>query len=66
MSQEYEKYRTVQHKKRKAKLPNIAYAAMMDICEAECSYDTSPVEMKEDVSDRKDEKIKKNDEGKEA
>ena len=34
-SQEYEKYRTVQQKNRKATLPKIASPAMMDICEAE-------------------------------
>ena len=33
-SQEYDKERTVQHKKRKSTLPKIAYPDMMDICEA--------------------------------
>ena len=32
-SQEYDKDRTVQHKKRKATLTNIASPAMMDTCE---------------------------------
>ena len=39
---------------------------MMDIYEAECPYDTSPVEMEEHVSDRKDDNNGKNDEQKEA
>ena len=34
LSQEYEKDRTVQHKKRKATLPKIASPNMKDICEA--------------------------------
>ena len=67
-SQEYEKYRTVQHKNRKATLLKIASPAMMDIYlyEAECPDDTSPVEMEEGVNDRKDDKDENNDEGKES
>ena len=58
-SQEYDKDRTVQHKKRKATLPHIASPAMMDICEAEFPDDTSPVDMEEGVNDRKDDKNEK-------
>ena len=64
LSQEYEKYITVQHKKRKSTLPKIASPNMMDICEAECPDDTSPVDMEEDVIDRKDDNNEKNDEEK--
>ena len=60
LSQEYEKDRTVQHKKMKAALPKIASTAMMDICEAECPDDISPIEMEEGVNDIKDYKNKKN------
>ena len=66
LSQEYEKARTVQHKKRKATLLKITYLSMMDICESECSDDTSPVDMGEGVNDRKYDKNKTKDEGKEA
>ena len=59
LSQEYEKDRTIQHKKRKATLPKIASPAMMDICEAECLYETSPVDMEEGVNDIKDDKNEK-------
>ena len=38
----------------------------MDICEAECSNDTSPVGMEEGVNDRKYDKNETNDEKKEA
>ena len=66
LSQEYEKDRTVQHKKRKATLPKIAYPDMMDICEAEFQDDTSPVDMEEGVNDVKYDKNENNDEEKEA
>ena len=39
---------------------------MMDICEAECPGNTSPVEMEEVLKDRKYYNNKKNDEEKEA
>ena len=39
---------------------------MMDICEAECTDDTSIDEMQEGVSDRKDDKNKKYDQEKES
>ena len=64
--QEYEKYRTVQHKKRKATLPKIAYPAMMDICEAKLPDDTSLVNMEEGINDRKYYNSEQNDEKKEA
>ena len=64
LSQEYEKYRIVQHKKRKAILSKIASTDMMDICEAECPDSTSPVETEEGVNDRKNEKNENNDGGK--
>ena len=60
-SQKYEKYRIVQHKKRKATLPIIASPSKMDIYEAEFLDDTSPIDMEEGVSDRKDDKNEKND-----
>ena len=46
-SQEYEKYRTVQYKKRKAKLSKITSPAMMAIFEVidECTDDTYPVDV---------------------
>ena len=59
MSQEYEKDRTVQQKKRKETLPKIESTAMMDICETECSDETSLVEMEEGVKDRKYDKNEK-------
>ena len=43
-SQKYDKDRTVEHKNRKATLPKIASPAMMDICEAEFSDETFPIE----------------------
>ena len=59
LSQDYEKDRTVKHKKRKSTPPKIAYSAMMNICEAECPDYTSTVDMEEGVNDRKDENNKK-------
>ena len=58
-SQEYDKDRTVQPKKRKATLPNITYPA-----KAEFSDDTSTIEKEEGVNDRKDDNNKKYDEDK--
>ena len=58
LSQEYEKDRTVQHKKRKATLPKIASPAMMDTCETEFSDDSSPMDEEGGVSDRNDDKNK--------
>ena len=52
-SQEYDKDRTVQHKNRKAKLPKIVSPDIMDICEAEFSDGTSPIENEEGVNYRK-------------
>ena len=63
-SKEYDKDRTVQHKKRKAILPKIASPAMIDIRAAEFPNDTSPIDMEEGVYDRKDDKNEKYDEGK--
>ena len=57
-SHEYEKVRTVQHKKRKVKLPKIASPAKMNTSEAEFSDDTSHIEKEEGVNDRKDDKNK--------
>ena len=57
-SQEYDKDRTVQHKKRKATLHKIAYPAIMNTCEAEFSDDISPIEKEEGVNDRKYDKKK--------
>ena len=47
LSQEHEKDRTVQYKKRKESLPKIISPDMMDICEVrdECPDGTSPVVM---------------------
>ena len=59
MYQEYEKYRTAQHKKRKEILPKITSPDMMDICETEWPADTSPVDMEEGVNDRKYDRNKK-------
>ena len=56
MSQEYEKDRTVQYKNRKATLPKITSPDLMDICEAECPYDTSPIDMEEGVNNKNDDK----------
>ena len=68
LSQEYDKDRTVQQKKRKSAFPKIASPSMMDTCEddgknkkfdvekeAEFPDDTSTVDMEEGVNDRKDE-----------
>ena len=66
LSQEYERYRTVQHKNRKETIPRIASSAMMDICEAEYPDDTSTVEMEKVVNYINDDKNEKNDEEKEA
>ena len=60
LSQKYERDRTVQHKNRKATLPKIASPATMDICEAECPDETSPVEMEGGKNDRKDDRNEKN------
>ena len=57
-SQEYDKYRTVQHKKRKGALPKIASTAKMNTSEAEFSDDTSSIEKEEGVNDIKYDKIK--------
>ena len=65
-SQEYNKDRTVQYTKRKASLPNITFPAIIDTCEAEFSDDMSPIEKKEGVNDRKDDKNKKYEEKKKA
>ena len=59
LSKEYEKDRTVQHKKRRETLPKIASPAMMDICDAEFPDETSTVDMEEGVSNRKDNKNEK-------
>ena len=64
-SQEYDKDRTVQHKKRKVTLPNIASQAKMNTSEAWFSDDTSPIEKEKGVNDRKYDKNKKYDEDKE-
>ena len=61
-SQEYDKDRTVQQKKRKATLPKIVSPDMMDICEAELSDDTAPIDKEEGLCYRKDDKNKKYDE----
>ena len=60
LSQEYDKDRTVQHKRRKSTLPKIASPAMMNIYEAECPDDTSPIEMEGGENDRKDDRNEKN------
>ena len=65
-SQEYEKYRTVKHKKRKPALPNITSPDMMDIRESECPYDTSTVDIEEGVNNRKDDKDENKDEEKDV
>ena len=57
-SQEYDKDRTVQHKKRKATITKIASLAKMNTSEAEFSDDTSPIDKEEGVNDRKDDKNK--------
>ena len=46
--------------------PEMAYPAMMDICEAEFPDYTSPIKIYEGVNDIKDDKNKKHDEKKEA
>ena len=66
LSQEYEKDRTVEHKKRKSTLPNIASPDMMDMCYSEFPNATSPVDMEEGVNDRKYDKNEKNDEEKDT
>ena len=63
-SQEYEKERTVQHKKRKATLCRIAYPDKMNTSDAEFSDDTSTIEKEEGVNDRKYDNNKKYDEDK--
>ena len=73
-SQEYDKDRTVQQKKRKSAFPKIASPSMMDTCEddgknkkfdeekeAEFPDDTSTVDMEEGVNYRKDDSDEKND-----
>ena len=65
-SQEYDKGRTILHKKRKATLPKIASPAIMDVCEAEFLVDASPIEMEEGVNDRNDDNNEKYEEEKEA
>ena len=57
MSQEYEKDRTVQYKKRKATLPKITSPDMRDICEIrdECPDGTSTVVMEDCVNNNLDE-----------
>ena len=65
-SHEYDKYRTVQHKKRKGTLPKIASPAKMNKSAAYFSDKTSPIEKQEGVNDRKDDKNKKHFEEKEA
>ena len=64
-SQEHDKDRTVQHKKRKGTLPNIASPTKMNTSEAELSDETSPIEKEEGVNDRKYDKNKKYDGDKE-
>ena len=64
-SQEYDKDRKVQHKKRKATLPNITSTAKMNASEAEFSDETSPIDKEEGVNDRKYDKNEKYDEDKE-
>ena len=66
LSQEYEKYRTVQHKNRKEPLPKITSTAMMDICDTEWPDDTSTFDIEEGISDIKYGKNEKNYEEKEA
>ena len=76
-SQEYDKDRTVQPKKRKTTLPKISYPDMMDTCEeddknnkksegkeAEFPDENSAVELEEGVNNIKDDSIEKNDEDK--
>ena len=53
---EYEKDRTVKHKKRKGTLPKIASLDKINTSEAEFSDDTSPIEKEEGFVDRKDDK----------
>ena len=50
---EYEKDRTVQHKKRKGTLRKITYTDNMNTREAEFSDDTSPIDKEEGLNDRK-------------
>ena len=58
-SQEYDKDRTVQHKKRKATLPKIASPAKKNTSDAEFSDNPSPIEKEKGVSDRKNEQNEK-------
>ena len=57
MSQEYDKYLTVQYKKKKATLPKITSPAMMEICEVRYEFtdDTYPVVMRDFVNNNLDE-----------
>ena len=57
-SQEYDKDRTVQQKKRKGTLPRIASPAKTNTSEAEFSDENSTIEKEEDVNNRKDDKNK--------
>ena len=65
-SHEHDKDRTVQHKKIKGALPNIASTVKKNTSEVDLLDDTSPIEKEEGVNDRKDGKNEKNDEEKEA
>ena len=57
-SHEYDKNRTVQHKKGRVTLSKIAYPAKIHTSEAEFSDGTSLIEKEEGVNDRKDDKNK--------
>ena len=65
-SQEYDKDRIVQYKKRKATLPRIAFPAKMNTSEEELSVDTYPIEQEESANDIKDDKNKIYDEDEES
>ena len=64
-SHEYDKDRTVKHKKRKGTLPKIASPANMNTSEAELSDGISPIEKEEGLNYIKDDKNKKYNEDKE-
>ena len=63
-SQEYDKDRTVQHRKRKATLPRIASPDKINTSEEELSDDTYTIEKEEGVNYRKDDKDRRYDEDK--
>ena len=64
-SHEYEKDRTSQHKKRKGTLLKTVSLAKMNTSEAKFSDDNYPIDKEEGVNDRKYDKNKEYDEGKE-